>query len=34
LTPTLMTIWIEPSASDCVSTLPEAGSMNCGSSAR
>src|SRR5260370_506152 len=34
LTLTLMTIWIEPSASDCVSTLPIAGSMNCGNRAR
>ena len=34
LTLTLITIWIDPSASDCVSTLPAAGSMNYGSSAR
>ena len=34
LTLTLMTIWIRPSTIDCVSTLPCAGSMNCGSSAR
>src|SRR5882672_4778187 len=34
LMPTLMTVWIVPSTSDCVSTLPTAGSMNCGSSAR
>ena len=34
LTLTLMTIWIVPSTIDCISTLPCAGSMNCGSSAR
>ena len=34
LTKTLIAIWIAPSAIDCVSTLPAAGSMNCGSSAR
>src|SRR5438876_5247894 len=34
LTLTLIAIWIDPSASDCVSTLPCAGSMNCGNSAR
>src|SRR6266567_6200486 len=34
LTLTLSAIWIDPSASDCVSTLPCAGSMNCGNSAR
>ncbi len=34
LTLTLMTVWMVPSTSDWVSTLPTAGSMNCGSSAR
>src|SRR5436309_830830 len=34
LTLTLITVWIVPSSSDCVSTLPTVGSMNCGSSAR
>src|SRR5260221_6697372 len=34
LTLTLMAIWIAPSASDCVNTLPTAGSMNYGSGAR
>src|SRR5260370_112004 len=34
LTETLITIWIDPSASACVSTLPAVGSMNCGNSAR
>ena len=34
LTLTLIAIWIEPSASDCVRTLPSPGSMNCGSSAK
>src|ERR1700731_1428031 len=34
LTLTLITVWIDPSTSDCVRTLPSPGSMNCGSSAR
>jgi len=34
LTLTLIAIWVKPSASDWVSTLAAAGSMNCGNSAR